>query len=253
MNKWMESVKDEQNADCFLWHGGPGAAQISSQRHQNEADCLQNGSAVTSRWCLSGAASQMIYSTWFLHLNNVPCLVASSIGKFPSTLLVRFVPLRVPSLPQAVDHPTGEMISRLHRDTAKCNMATAGHVKTSLTRDTLKSWRIAGITAYNLEDPTLKEIIQSNLKVLQFSCNRFCPGYFLSARIFSRRNTAISIDTVNTVTFLFNVLQFGICCHLKFGFYDPKSIITVQNFLYLRYFFIWCWNLHFPKETFTLM
>jgi hypothetical protein len=86
----------------------------------------------------------------------------------------------------------------------------------------------------------LKEIIQSNLKVLQFSCNRFCPGYFLSARIFSRSNTAISIDTVNTVTFLFNVLQFGICCHLKFGFYDPKSIITVQNFLYLRYFFILC-------------
>jgi hypothetical protein len=65
--------------------------------------------------------------------------VALSIGEFPSTLLISFVPVGVLSLPQVVDHPTGEMIPRLPGDAAECNMATAGHFRTGLTTDTLKS------------------------------------------------------------------------------------------------------------------
>jgi len=87
-----------------------------------------------------GAALQIISSTWLHHLDSVPCLVALSIGEFPSTLLISFVPLGVLSLPQAVDHPTGETIPRLLGDTAECNRATAGHFKTGLTTDTLQSW-----------------------------------------------------------------------------------------------------------------
>jgi hypothetical protein len=84
-------------------------------------------------------------------------------GSFPSTIIIRFVPLQVLSLLQAVDDPTGERISRLHRDTDKCNMATTGHLKTGLTTGTMKCGTVMGITAYNLELPTLKGIIQSNL------------------------------------------------------------------------------------------
>ena len=69
----------------------------------------------------------------------MPCLVALSIGEFPSTLLISFVSLGAFSLPQAVDHPTGGMIPRIPGATAECNMATADHFKTSLSTDTLKS------------------------------------------------------------------------------------------------------------------
>jgi len=65
--------------------------------------------------------------------------VALSIGEYPSTLFISFVPLGVLSFPQTVDHPIGEMIPRLSGDTAECSRATAGHFKTGLTTDTLKS------------------------------------------------------------------------------------------------------------------
>jgi len=65
--------------------------------------------------------------------------VALSIREFPFTLLISFVLLGVLSFPQAVDHPTGEMIPRIPGDTAECNRATAGHFKTGLTTDILKS------------------------------------------------------------------------------------------------------------------
>jgi hypothetical protein len=85
--------------------------------------------------------------------------VALSIGEFPSTLLISFISLGVLSLPQAVDDPTVETIPRLPGDTAECKMAAAGHFKTGMTTDALKS----GIHLCDLEDPTLKEVIQRNL------------------------------------------------------------------------------------------
>jgi hypothetical protein len=50
----------------------------------------------------------------------------------PSTLLTRFGPLRLLPLPQAVEHPEGETISRHRGDTTKYDMAVAGHSQTSL-------------------------------------------------------------------------------------------------------------------------
>ena len=94
---------------------------------------------MTLQLCLLGTALQIISSAWLHRLDNVPCLVALSIREFPSNLLISFVPLGVLSLPQAVDHPAGEMVPRLPGDIAECNMATAGHIKTGLTTDTSKS------------------------------------------------------------------------------------------------------------------
>jgi hypothetical protein len=81
----------------------------------------------------------------------------------PPTLLRRFGPLWLLPLPQAEEHPEGEMISRRCGDTTKYDTAVGGHSQTSLTRHALKSGRITGISAYNLEGRTSKEITSSNL------------------------------------------------------------------------------------------
>jgi hypothetical protein len=77
----------------------------------------------------------------------------------------------------------GENISSVTDLQLNTNMAAAGHATYAL-----KSGRIAGITAYILEDPTLKENAQSILKVL------------------------LSFTTVNSVPNIF-----AIPCKFKFG------------------------------------
>jgi hypothetical protein len=82
----------------------------------------------------------------------------------PPALLTRFGPLRLLPFPQAEEHPEGETISRRRGYATKYDTTVAGRpFPNEPTRHAMKSGRIAGIAAYNLEGRTLKGITSSNL------------------------------------------------------------------------------------------
>jgi hypothetical protein len=124
----------------------------SSAEPGHESDCLHNRSATPLRCSSSKTASQMVF--WYLASAPQQCAMPCSpecqgiLGQAqhapgsPPALFTRFGPLQLLPLPQAEEHPEGEMISRRRRDTAKYNMAVAGHSQTSLPD---MHWKVEGL------------------------------------------------------------------------------------------------------------
>jgi len=122
----------------------------------------------------------MVLGTWLLLLYNASCASLSGKAQHPCSsppaLIIRSGFLRLSFVPGDEYHTKGG------KDFAEITLNSRCWLQPFLNMsatDALKS-RFAGITTCNVEDSPLKEMMQSYFRLLQFSCNKFCPRYFLS-------------------------------------------------------------------------
>jgi hypothetical protein len=131
----------------------------------HQSDCLHTESAMSLRNSSLDTASLIAFGTAsFFGQCSVPSSnecqgllgTAQHFSGFKFALPTTFGTLWLICAPQAEDHIEGEKISRHTTDTTEYYTQMLAIPK-GPTTDALKSRRITGITAHNLEHPTLKE------------------------------------------------------------------------------------------------
>jgi histone-lysine N-methyltransferase SETMAR len=122
--------------------------------------------------------------SWLLHHDNAPCHAALSVREFLAKHSIPVVS-HPPYSPDLAPYDfflfprlKSTLKGKRFQDVAEIQLNTTLPFPNKPTRHALKSGRIAGIAAYNLEGRTLKEITSSNLSMLSFSYNKFCPRHF---------------------------------------------------------------------------